>query len=107
MTVGASFGRMHGWFAFMGEPARQIPSARIACKLPLEALARVSCKILRNVTAARVALVLMFNSASCAVAQIWTLTTAPTNEYWQAIASSADGRTLVAVSSNGIYASTT
>jgi hypothetical protein len=61
---------------------------------------------LRNFPAAKVSLVLMVNWGSCALAQTWTLTAAPTNEFWQAIASSADGSKLVAVSSNGIYAST-
>ena len=50
--------------------------------------------------------VLIVNSAWCAIGQTWTLTSAPTNELWRAVASSADGNVLVAVSSTGIYAST-
>ena len=72
----------------------------------IEAFTRARMNPLRIFAAAQVSLVLLVNSVSCAIAQTWTLTTAPTNEYWRAITSSADGSKLVAVSSNGIYAST-
>jgi hypothetical protein len=39
-------------------------------------------------------------------AQIWTQTSAPTNNSWRAVASSSDGTRLVAVADEGIYTST-
>jgi photosystem II stability/assembly factor-like uncharacterized protein len=48
----------------------------------------------------------LFATVNSIFAQTWTLTSAPTNESWQALASSADGSKLLAVSQLGVYTST-
>jgi photosystem II stability/assembly factor-like uncharacterized protein len=48
----------------------------------------------------------LFVTVNPIFAQTWTLTSAPTNEFWGILASSGDGNKLLAVSQRGVYTST-
>jgi hypothetical protein len=48
----------------------------------------------------------VFVTVNCVFAQTWTLTSAPTNLNWSAVASSADGSRLIAAAYNSLWTST-